>query len=380
MENVCVPAQHNLNEVDLLLRELQLRMTNAVLGSPRYTQCLHDPQQLYLALAEFFEEQQQEAQQAAKVALSATDVRRIWTYCFDVVQQHRQQNSGKADDEAGAHKESREELHGFVVRSPAVPLEALQQPAPVVSSKQSRVGEVNENDAPSPPLLHCSLFSLVRPALSSLVELCYIVDCRLQPAPSSSSSSPASTSLSALNFAALTASLIPTRDRVQAVQRTAQLADDLWEAQVSNAVEEETRRWFPFKTMVVFLAGVWWVWSVLDVAHAGALRQLAELLAVEADRPAPGNNASTSLPSSSAYFTVWLQNALRRNGGALHRRLYATPAHDTEDARAGSITNHSTTITEATAELSDEGHEEAGTETEDAVKAADNNFWAQLAS
>ncbi|KPI86067.1 hypothetical protein ABL78_4869 [Leptomonas seymouri] len=385
-KNVCVPAEHNLDEIELLLNELQLRMTNAVLSSTRYEQCLRSSHELYCVLAEFFESQRVEAQQAADVALSPTEVRRIWAYCFGVIELHRQQADGGSGRDADTTSNALDELHSFLARRPAVPLEALQQPAPTVASNERLVGKLNEIDASSSMMTRRSLFSLVRSVLPSLMELCYTVDLRLQHI--SSSSLPSSASLSVLSFAALTASLVPTLDRVQAVRWTAQLADDLWDAQVIKTADESQQR-FSFKTIVLLLAGVWWVWSTLDVEHTPVLRKLAELLVVEADAPATSNDASAQVPSmwsSSSFFTLWFQDALRRNAGALHQQLYSSPIHESEGVHAGHVTHKSGTATEGKWDLSgcepsgSGGGEAASAVTEDAAKAAGKDFWAQLAS
>jgi hypothetical protein len=381
MANVCVPTQHNLNEVELLLHELQLRMTTAVLKSPRYKQCLSSPRTLYLVLADFFEAQRRAAQRAARIALPTVDVQSIWLFCLNTL--HLQglltQHSEVATPDT---------LRYFLLNSPSLPLESLQQPAPLPRSCCSCTAQSSSEDGgdagATASATSCrSLFSLVRPSLPSLLELPYVADRRMQRPTTTTTPS-----LSFLVLAAVSASLVPTLDRVQAVRWTAQLADATVEDALAGCGDSEEgeeeegkhQRQKLRRTAALLLAGVWWVWGVLDEVHATSLHTLAEQLAndttittvgdaLTAQTPSvPSSSSSAIIPTFSS-FTEWLQRALRANGGVAHQQLYA----DDATARTG-------TAMTAEVEHNHDGEDDsARASTSNGAETENRGFWTQLA-
>lgn len=375
MENVCVPNQHTLDERDLLLTELQQRMTRAVLESSRYDQCVRSRHELYLALADFFEAQQRQKDRAVEVSLSVTDVRRIWAFCVDIINRYQRQRAPNAMEATNEVDEGVAELHAFLIHSPSIPLEALQQPAPCVQDSQLHRGVATPMPPSQPP---CSLFSLVRPALSSLLDVCYAADRKLHRPASLTSSS---TSLSVVSFAALCASLVPSLDRVQAVRTTAQLADDACSGHSVKTSERAEKRQgpeFALRTMSLFLSSVWLVWGVLDKEHSTPLRVLADSLVRDAWAGSTSAAATASSPSaaSSSFFSLWLQRALRRDGGVVHQQLHATNVAPAGRASSGTGTD----VVEAVHAALQSTAIEADSDPRQSASGEVRDFWAQLAS
>lgn len=349
--NVCVPIQHTFDERDLLLTELQQRMTRAVLESPHYEQSLHSPHELYRTLANFFEAQQAEAEKARQIALSATDLRRVWTYCIGVVHQEQEKKTRSSKSTAAvSSEEAREELQQLVRHGPSVFLEALQQHAPYTAEGQQQI----------------SLFSLLRPAMSCILDLCYVVECRLHgPASPSAGAS----RLSVLHLGVACASLVSTLDRVQAVRVTAQVADEVWESHRDTFAGTAKRAGQHcshfFHTVVFFLAGVWYVWGVLDVDHTAPLRIRAESLV----RDAAAAVSSGDLPPVSSFFNTWLQGSLRGNGGAVHQQLCVEPMRTSTRHSM-----HDAAVAEAAI------HQEAVVNDRAQTPHGEEDFWLRLAS
>ena len=403
MGKLCMPAEQDLSEADLLLNELQLRMTNAVLNSPRCAMCFDNPREVYLILAAFFEEQQREVQQAAAVALSVDDVRRIWIFCFDLLFENEHQNQNQQQQQQQGLDENHTEgdavedataatLRSFLLHSPSIPLSALQQPAPPAPQRQRRTTDDDEHDnASAQP--HCSLLSLVRPVLSALVELCYTVDLRLQRPVLHTDEA---VSLSVVGFAALTASLVPTLDRVRAVRLCAQLAADVLDASWNSASTGERPLRLFLTVLSLFLASVWWVWGVLDDVHALPLRALAAQLMAAVDTLAVQVTAAAAQPSltsaSHSFFTMWLQSALRSDGGAVHWQLYTkgTPRTAEGGSSDDDVAHHvagTAETTDALVVLSEDASKDTSkdeckdeTASTHAAPTESLDFWVQLSS
>ncbi|KAG5478628.1 hypothetical protein LSCM1_06031 [Leishmania martiniquensis] len=332
----CLPSQHTLDEVELLLQELQLRMTRAVEVSPHLNASLQEPHVLYTALAEFFEAQHTQAQRAKDVALDAVDVQRVWAFCLaELASSGAAHSTSTPATDAPSRGElshvepTAQTLHEFVHSSLSLPLEALQRHAPAVHGKSlmrtsSDAFASSSSCTPSSRASPISVFSIVRPVFAKLTDLAYVADQRLQR-PSSSAT------ISVLSLAALAASLVPTLDRVQVVRLTAQIADEL----VSSRITSSDGSALPpcsRPAAAALLAGVWYVWGVLDSAHSTALHSLGERLFQRFALSTRGSMAS-DMPMSS--FTAWLQPAFRENKGALHQELYAEAPRGEPLAKAG---------------------------------------------
>ncbi|GET88683.1 hypothetical protein LtaPh_2304200 [Leishmania tarentolae] len=347
----CIPTQPTLNEVELLVRELQLRMTQAVEASPRLDAALQEPRVLYAILADYFESQLQQAQQAKGVALEIVDVRRVWAFCLAEL----------ALPQAAAPTQT---LYDFVYGAPSLPLEALQRAAPVVDVSSAACAPCTAGASVSSctarrEAVHTSVFSILRSGFAGLMDVAYVADQRLQRPLSSAT-------VSVVSLAALSASLVPTLDRVQAVRLTAQLADDLVDG---RATSNDGSPMPPYSRSAVatLLAGVWYTWGMLDAAHSPALHSLGEHLFQEFATSAHGLKAPAVLPVS---FAAWLQHALRVDSGVLHKQLYADaermPLQAKNNIEADAAVTH----------LSKDNDTEAAIEDVPAV----SEFWARLAS
>ncbi|CAJ1026001.1 hypothetical protein Q4I30_004037 [Leishmania utingensis] len=353
----CVPIQHTSDEVELLMQELQLRMRLAVEGSPRLHASLQEPHVLYTILAEFFELQLMQSQRKKDVALDVVDVRRVWAFCLAELA-----SSLGAPSKVEAPPQT---LYRFVHGAPSLPLEALQRGAPVVNGNSSLCAPnvavassvsrtTRSGESPT------SVFSIIRSGFAGLMDLAYVSDQRLQR-PSSSGA------ISVVSLAAIAASLVPTLDRVQSVRLTAQIADDLVD---SHTISSEGSAMPPYSRFEVatLLAGVWYVWGVLDTAHSTTLHSLGEHLFQQFATPTHGRIPPAPLLPS---FAAWLRCALRENNGALHQQLYAVARRITPPAKTG------TEGVDAVAAPPAEDQDPAAVR-EDV--AADSDFWARLAS
>ncbi|KAG5478824.1 hypothetical protein CUR178_05403 [Leishmania enriettii] len=368
----CLPTQHTLDEVELLVQELQLRMTRTVEVSPRLRASLQEPHVLYTILAEFFDSQRTQAERVKDVSLDAADVRRVWAFCVEELTSscatHNRSTPTAAAPSPGELSDAEapaQTLHEFVHDAPSLPLEALQRVAPVVHGNSllctpSAAVAFSSPCSSSGGASSISVFSILRPSFARLMDLAYVADQRLQR-PSSSAT------ISALSLAALAASLVPTLDRVQAMRLTAQIADDLVH---SCPVSSDGSASPPYSrsTVATLLAGVWYVWGMLDAAHSTALHLLGERLFQRFALPTRGLVASDL---SMFSFAAWVQRALRENNGALHQQLYTDAPSDCPPANAG--TGGGDAIVAPSADERDTAAASEGT-------AADLDFWARLAN
>ncbi|KAK7195840.1 hypothetical protein NESM_000515400 [Novymonas esmeraldas] len=367
----CVPTQHTLDEVQLLLQELQLRMTRAVEASPRLSAATQEqPHVLYEILASFFDAQLAQAQQTRALAIDMADVRRVWAFCL------RELALSPLPAHGGEGR-----LAAWLRSAPSLPLSALQRGAPVVCAPSSAA--VPPPSAQSDGGGLTSVFSLVRHGFAALMDAAYVVDQRLQRPTSSGA-------VAVVSLAALAASRVVALDRVQAVRLSAELADGVTGATVTYADGADGPP-YAMADVAALLAGVWHTWGVLDVVHRPGLQSLSEQLVHTYAPPLSGGSAeadgwaaaaATSSPPLS--FVVWLQRALRARGGAVHRQLCveggpgtAPAAHTGQhDAGADVSTPHpSGTTTDPTLTA-------AATTTTlcDGDSAAAADFWARLAS
>ncbi|KAG5501188.1 hypothetical protein JIQ42_06186 [Leishmania sp. Namibia] len=367
-----LPTQHTLDEVELLVQELQLRMTRTVEVSPRLRASLQKPHVLYTILAEFFDSQRTQAQRAKDLSLDAADVRRVWAFCVGELTSscatHSRSTPTAAVPSPGELSDAEapaQTLHEFVHDAPSLPLEALQRVAPVVHGNPllctppaavAFSSPCSSSDGASPT----SVFSILRPAFARLMDLAYVADQRLQR-PSSSAT------ISVLSLAALAASLVPTLDRVQAMRLTAQIADDLVHGCPISSDGSATPP-YSRSAVATLLAGVWYVWGVLDSAHSTALHLLGERLF---QRFAPPTRGPVASDLSMFSFTTWVQRALRENNGALHQQLYADAPSSCPPANAGTGG-----VDAIVAPSTDECDTAAASE----GIAADLDFWARLAN
>ncbi|KAG5478416.1 hypothetical protein LSCM4_04648 [Leishmania orientalis] len=368
----CLPTQHTLDEVELLVQELQLRMTRTVEVSPRLRASLQEPHVLYTILAEFFDSQRTQAQRAKDVSLDAADARRVWAFCVEELTSscatHSRSTPTAAAPSPGELSDAKapaQTLHEFVHDAPSLPLEALQRVAPVVHGNSllctpSAAVAFSSSCSSSGGASPTSVFSILRPAFARLMDLAYVADQRLQR-PSSSAT------ISVLSLAALAASLVPTLDRVQAMRLTAQMADDLVHGCPVSSDGSATPP-YSRSAVATLLAGVWYVWGVLDSAHSKALHLLGGRLFQQFAPPTRGPVASDL---SIFSFTAWVQRALRENHGALHQQLYADAPSDCPPANAG--TGGVDAIVAPSADECDTTAASEGI-------AADPDFWARLAN
>ncbi|CAC9489139.1 hypothetical protein LINJ_23_0400 [Leishmania infantum JPCM5] len=364
----CIPTQQPLNEVELLMQELQLRMTRTAEASPRLYAALQEPRAIYAILAEFFESQLEQSRRAKDVALEAADVRRVWAFCLEALAfscATYDTNAAPSSSALSHAQAPAQSLDDFVRGAPSLPLEALQRGAPVVDAN-SVARAPSAAATPSSPCTarsearRTSVFSILRSGFAGMMDLAYVADQRLQR-PSSSGA------ISVVSLAALAASLVPTLDRVQAVRLTAQIADDVVDSRITSS-DGSTVPPCSRSAVATLLAGVWHIWGVLDAAHSPTLYSLGQRLFQQFATPAHGRMAPNVSPVS---FAAWLQRALRENNGALHQQLYADAEGSTPPAKksAGKV--------DAAATRATKDHNTAAV-TEDVAAVSD--FWAWLAS
>ncbi|KAG5504350.1 hypothetical protein JKF63_04799 [Porcisia hertigi] len=369
----CIPSHHTADEVDLLLHELQLRMTRAVESSPRLSTSHNEPHVLYAILADFFESKIALAQRSKKVALSAGDVMRVWAFCLAELASWSSADdtytpnvAATSPSEPCHDKGPDKTLQSFVHSAPSLPLKTLQRGAPAVevtSDLRYSPAAVLSSSlfTSSSEARTTSVFSIIQSSFAALMDLAYVVDQRLQRSSSSGA-------ISVVSLAAVAASLVPTLDRVQAVRLTARIADDVLNGRTTlsdGSVAPPHSR----SAVATLLAGVWYTWGVLDTAHTTALHSLGERLLHPSSTPACGD-ITLALPPPS--FTAWLQGALRENNGALHQRLCV---------EAGKVSPPAKTGTEAV----DAGAPAPMVEEHDTMTAAEDvaaksEFWVRLAS
>ncbi|CAG9574142.1 hypothetical protein LMJF_23_0355 [Leishmania major strain Friedlin] len=356
----CVPTQKPLNEIELLVQELQLRMTRAVEASPRLYAALKEPRVLYAILAEFFASQLEQARRSKHVALEAADVRRVWVFCLQELA-----FLCATHDTNAATSSSALSLYDFVHGAPSLPLEALQRGAPVVEANSVARAPSAAAMSSSPctarsEASRTSVFSILQSGFAGMMDLAYVADQRLQR-PSSSGA------ISVVSLAALAASLVPTLDRVQAVRLTAQIADDVVDSRITSS-DGSAMPPCSRSAVATLLAGVWHIWGVLDAAHSPTLHSLGQCLFQQFATPAHLRLAPTVSPVS---FAAWLQRALRENNGGLHQQLYADAEGSTSAAKT------STGEVDAVVTRATEDHNTAAV-AEDVATVSD--FWARLAS